>query len=286
MIRYRKILLGILFFTCLGVAGNLMADQGKAYRIGLTAVILTDQTSFLKEWEVFLSKQLKHPVQFVQRQTYQEVTDLLLSGDLDAAWTCGYPYVRHRDRLKLLGVPLFNGKPLYRAYLIVPATDTETRGIIDLKQKVFAFSDPDSNSGFLYPQVSLINAGIEPDRYFSKYFFTWSHRDVVKAVADGVAQGGSVDGYVWETLSRHEPALTAGTRVVMKSPQFGFPPLVVRRDARPQDYQALRKALLDMSSLAEGVRLLHQLNLDGFTEGDDALFDGVAESVRILDGLQ
>ncbi len=282
----RTTVLSILFFFCLFVTENLMADSERAYRIGLTAVILNDQTSFLKEWQDYLSDYLKRPVQFIQRQTYQEVTDLLLSGDLDAAWTCGYPYVRHRDKLKLLGVPLFNGKPLYRSYLIVPATDTRTRGIIDLKGKVFAYSDPDSNSGFLYPQVSLIEEGIEPQHFFSKSFFTWAHRDVVKAVADGVAQGGSVDGYVWETLSRHDPALTAGTRLVNKSPLFGFPPLVVRKDISRQRFFALRGALLNMSSGAEGRRLLQQLNLDGFTEGEDSLFDGVAGLVRILDGVK
>jgi phosphonate transport system substrate-binding protein len=286
MINSRTTVQSFLFLACLLLAGNLLADAAKTYRIGLTAVILTDQTSFLKEWQDYLSDRLQHPVQFVQRQTYQEVTELLLSGDLDAAWTCGYPYVRHRDQLKLLGVPLFNGEPLYRSYLIVPATDTSTRAITDLKRKVFAYSDPDSNSGFLYPQVSLIREGIEPRHFFSKSFFTWAHRDVVKAVADGVAQGGAVDGYVWETLSRHEPALTAGTRLVSKSPLFGFPPLVVRKDIPLQHFDALKNALLKMSSDTEGRRLLQRLNLDGFSEGEDALFDGVAESVRILDGIE
>jgi phosphonate transport system substrate-binding protein len=286
MINSRTTVQSFLFLACLLLAGNLLADAAKTYRIGLTAVILTDQTSFLKEWQDYLSNRLQHPVQFVQRQTYQEVTELLLSGDLDAAWTCGYPYVRHRDQLKLLGVPLFNGEPLYRSYLIVPATDTSTRAITDLKRKVFAYSDPDSNSGFLYPQVSLIREGVEPRHFFSKSFFTWAHRDVVKAVADGVAQGGSVDGYVWETLARHEPTLTAGTRVVSKSPLFGFPPLVVRKDFLPEHFYALRNALLNMSSDSQGKGLLQRMNLDGFTEGADSLFDGISQSARILDSLE
>lgn len=272
--------------ACLLMAGNLLASSEKTYRIGLTAVILTDQTSFLKEWQDYLSNSLQRPVQFIQRQTYEEVTDLLLGGDLDAAWICGFPYVRNREQLKLLAVPLFNGEPLYRSYLIVPTTDSVSQGIVDLKGKVFAYSDPNSNSGFLYPQVSMIREGLEPKHFFSKTFFAWAHRDVVKAVVDGVAQGGAVDGYVWETLSRHEPALTAGTRLVSKSPLFGFPPLVVRRDISPANFSALRNALLKMASVTEGRRLLQRLNLDGFTEGEDSLYDGVAESVRILEDAQ
>ncbi|MCW8904122.1 PhnD/SsuA/transferrin family substrate-binding protein, partial [Sedimenticola sp.] len=91
---------------------------------------------------------------------------------------------------------------------------------------------------------------------------------------------------VWETLSRLEPGLTAGTRLVSKSPLFGFPPLVVRRDISQANFYALRNALLKMASVAEGRRLLQRLNLDGFTEGEDGLYDGVIESVRILEGAQ
>ncbi len=268
------------------MADSLLADETKVYRIGLTPVILTNQTSFLKEWEQYLSSYLKTPVKFVQRQTYKEVTDLLLNGDLDAAWLCGYPFVRNRDKLKLLAVPLFEGKPLYRAYLIVPASDTQTRDLDDLKHKVFVYSDPNSNSGFLYPQVRLIKMGIDPRHFFSKSFFAWSHRDVVKAVADGVAQGGSVDGYVWETLSKYEPVMTAGTRPVIKSKEFGFPPLVTRRDISPQLFLTLQRALLAMSSVPEGRDLLQRMNLDGFIQGSESLYDGIAESVTILDGMQ
>jgi len=283
MIAGREILLGCVLLVCLMMTGNLLADDIKGYRIGLTPVILTDQTSFLKKWEAYLTRNLNTPVKFVQRQTYKEVTDLLLAGELDAAWLCGYPYVRNREKLKLLGVPLFNGEPFYRSYLIVPSSDSKTRDVDELKNRVFVYSDPDSNSGFLYPQVRLIKKGIEPNHFFAKSFFAWSHRDVVKAVSDGIAQGGAVDGYVWETLFRHDPALTVGTRVVMKSEEFGFPPLVTRRDISQALFIALQKALLGMAETEPGRELLQQMNLDGFIEGNDSLYSGITESVKLLD---
>ena len=153
-----------------------------------------------------------------------------------------------------------------------------------MKKKVFAFSDPDSNSGYLYPTIHLINNGIEPKHYFKKTFFTWSHRGVVKAVADGVAQGGAVDSYVWETLAEKEPELTSRTRVVSTSPEYGFPPMVIRRDLPQQRADNLRNALVDMSSDDAGSDLLRQLNLDGFMVGNEDLYRGISESIRILKG--
>jgi phosphonate transport system substrate-binding protein len=270
----------------IGVCGQ-MAQAGttpdRGYRIGLTPVMLLDRTSFLKDWQHYFEERLGTSVSFVQRQTYREVVDLLLAGGLDAAWLCGYPYVVHRKEVDLLVVPVFQGEPTYRSYLIVAADDDRTHSLLDLKQKVFAYSDPDSNSGFLYPQVRLIKAGIQPRHFFAKSFFTWSHREVVKAVAEGVAHGGSVDGYVWETLALNEPWLTRRTRVVTRSPSFGFPPLVAKKNLDTLRVKRLRRAFLGMAGDEEGRILLKKLNLDGFLRGNDALFDGIAESVRILE---
>jgi phosphonate transport system substrate-binding protein len=275
-----------LLLLSIGVCGRLAHAEdspNRGYRIGLTPVMLIDRTSFLKDWQHYFEERLGVSVSFIQRQTYREVVDLLLTGELDAAWLCGYPYVVHRKEAELLAVPVFHGEPNYRSYLIVPAGDDQTRSLLDLKQKVFAYSDPDSNSGYLYPQVRLIKEGVQPRHFFAKSFFTWSHREVVKAVAEGVANGGAVDGYVWETLALNEPELTQRTRVVSKSPSFGFPPLVVKKNLDEHRVMRLRQAFLGMAEDNEGRTLLKKLNLDGFVRGNDALFDGIAESVRILE---
>jgi phosphonate transport system substrate-binding protein len=274
----------ILFFIgmrCLAAQAGVKPERG--YRIGLTPVMLIDRTSFLKTWQLYFEEQLGVSVSFIQRQTYREVIDLLLTGELDAAWLCGYPYVVHRNEVELLAVPVFHSEPKYQSYLIVPAGDDQTQSLLDLKQKVFAYSDPDSNSGYLYPQVLLLNEGVQLRHFFAKSFFTWSHREVVKAVSEGVADGGAVDGYVWETLALNEPELTRRTRVVSKSPYFGFPPLVVKKNLDELQVKQLRQAFLGMAEDNEGRALLKKLNLDGFVRGNDALFDSIAESVRILE---
>jgi len=85
---------------------------------------------------------------------------------------------------------------------------------------------------------------------------------LASAAAAGLAQGGAVDGYVWETLQRSHPQLTARTRVVAQSPEFGFPPFVARSTLSDGDFAALRQALIDMRGNDEGRKLLRQLNLD------------------------
>lgn len=253
-------------------------------RIGLTPVFLDDQATFIKQWRSYLENHLQRPVIFVQRGSYREITSMLIEEKLDFAWHCGYPYIRNRGRLQLVAVPLWRGKPLYQSYLIVPASDKKTQQLTDLRGKIFAYSDPDSNSGYLYPQYVLLQQRIKPGTFFAKSFFTWSHRKVVDAVASGLAQGGSVDGYVWETLALSHPELTSRTRIVSKSPDFGHPPFVANRAVPQPEVAAMQRVLLDMAKSKDGTQLLNKLNLNGFIAGDNQLFDGIADMVKLIDG--
>lgn len=281
MDRCRRAVLAALGAGVCAVATGARARE-PALRMGLTAVFLDDEVRFLHRWRAYLERRLGRRIEFVQRGRYSETVELLRKGYLDAAWVCGFPYVRFKSELRLLAVPVFEGKPLYRSYLIVPASDSTTRSILDLREKVFAFSDPDSNSGFLYPGFVLHSAGERAERFFKRSFFTWAHRKVVDAVSTRLAHGGSVDGYVWETLRLTQGRLTDGTRIVAKSPQFGHPPIVVRANLPPQLVRDLREAFVGMTADPEGKALLAALNLEGFTPGNERLFDSIEAMWRAV----
>ncbi|MBK6629772.1 MAG: PhnD/SsuA/transferrin family substrate-binding protein [Betaproteobacteria bacterium] len=260
------------------------AQTNAAVRIGLSPVFLDDQLSFLNDWRDYLQGRIGRAVRFVQRGSYREIMDMLLEQKLDFAWICGYPYVRHKAKLRLMAVPVSDGRPQYRSYLIVPASDRQTGSILDLRGKVFAYSDPDSNSGFLYPRYALMQLKENPDRFFAKTFFTWAHRKIVEAVGSNLAQGGAVDSYVWETLQIYHPELTVRTRIVEKSPYFGHTPVVAREGVTRTEFDSMQEALLGMSQSIAGQDLLKRLNLDGFVSGEDSLFDGIARMMRALNG--
>ena len=154
---------------------------------------------------------------------------------------------------------------------------TAHHGLAELRGKVFAYSDPDSNSGYLYPQYVLTMLGEKPSTFFSRTFFTWAHRKVVEAVGVGLADGGAVDGYVWETLAEVRPDLTAATRIIDRSPFLATRRLSRAGIFRPRELEQFRQVLLGMADDPQGGELLGRLRLDGFTVAQPALFDGIAQ---------
>ncbi len=154
------------------------------FRLGLTPVFLDNDATVVGRLRTALLESMGLEIDLVQRRTYQEVTGLLLEGAVDAAWLCGYPYLQHEQLLALMGVPVWRGRPLYQSYLITGMDDYAT-GLLDLEGSVHAFSDPDSNSGWLVTASDLARLGRRPDDFFSRSVFTYGHRNVVRAVAAG-----------------------------------------------------------------------------------------------------
>lgn len=282
---HRRHFLAVSAATLAGLAvPNILLGQPALRPIlfGTTPVFLDNQVSFLDEWRQYMEARLAQPVVFVQRETYREITDMVVSEKLDFAWVCGYPYVRFKPFMRLTAVPVFKGKPLYRSYVIVPRADTTTRSLLDLKNKIYAFSDPLSNSGWLVAQAELKHGGYDPSNFFRKTFFTWAHRKVVEAVAVELADGGSVDGYVWETLRGTDPELTMQTRIAEKSAEYGFPPIVARRGIGANKFIAVQKLLVEMNGNPAGRLLLAKLNLNGFEKGNEHIFDDIARNMHFV----
>jgi phosphonate transport system substrate-binding protein len=245
--------------------------------IGLTPVILDDQLRFLREWQLWLEDQLQASVRFVQRLKYEDISEGVLNEQIDAAWICGFPYIRYRPRMQLLAVPRYKGQLTYHSYIITHRKLGQITRLEQLRDRVFAFSDPDSNSGYLYPTYRFMQQGIAPRQFFRRMFFTWAHRNTIDAVASGLADAGSVDSYVWDEYGRYNPAVAKDIRVIERSPAFGFPPFIVRNTLAAQRVQQLSEILLNMNNHPQGIQLLHQLGLDGFDAGDNALYAGIEE---------
>lgn len=277
-------LLKLLFISVWLSAATLTAHSvtGSTIRFAMTPAFLHDQHALLADWRTYLETRLQRPIEFVQQDRYRETMDLLQQQKIDFAWICDYPYVTLKKDVRLLAVAINEGKPTYRSYLIVPTRDTRTKSINDLKGTVFAYADLYSNTGYLSPRFEIKRAGGDPTTFFKRTFFTWSHRKAIDAVAAGLAQGASVDSFVWDALSQVRPDITARTRIAWRSKEYGFPPIVAQRNVSQADFDLMQQVLMNMRYDLVGRELLGRLKLDGFIVGEPTLYDGVADMMRLF----
>lgn len=272
----------LTFLLWTDIAQYAVASQ-EPLRIGLTAVIVEDFLQINRHLLQYVGEKIGMPVELVLRKSYQEMNDMLEKGEVDVAFVCSVPYILGRDKfgVELLVVPQINGEPLYYSYVVVPK-ESEAKKFEDLKGKVYAFSDPLSNSGKLVPTYFLAKMGETPETFFKGYIYTQSHYNSIEAVAVGFVDGASVDSYVWDLADATDPKFTKKTKIIEKFIPFPFTPFVIRKEIDPVLKERIRGAFLNMHSDAKGKEILNKLRIDKFVKVPDSFYDPVREMLNIV----
>jgi phosphonate transport system substrate-binding protein len=226
----------------------------------------------------YMGQRLDRPVEMVQRANYEEINQLIQNGEVDVAFVCTGAYIAGaRDfGMEILLVPEINGEASYYSWLIVPQ-DSPAREMADLRGKTFAFTDPLSHTGRIYPTYLVNQLGETPDNYFGRIFYTYSHDAAIEAVADGLADGAAVDNLIFQYLMQRKPELEQRVRIIHRSPPFGMPPVVVSPSIRPQLKAELFELFSQMDADPQGALALSALGIDRFIELDDSAYDTVRE---------
>jgi phosphonate transport system substrate-binding protein len=253
------------------------AQEITPLRVAVAAVIspqgtVESYTSLLN----YMGERLGRPVQLEQRGSYAETNQLVETGQVDIAFVCTGAYISGtRDfGMEILVAPEVNGSASYYSWLIVPA-NSPARSIEDLRGKTFAFTDPLSLTGRIYPTYLVEQIWEKPEAFFGRIFFTYSHDAAIEAVARGMADGAAVDHLIYLHLLERQPGLEEKLKIIHRSPAFGIPPVVVSSSIRPQLKAELLDLLLHMDQDAQGKAALQEIGIDRFIILEDSAYDTV-----------
>lgn len=261
------------------IAVSVTASQEK--EIGFAISPMASPVSTLSGYGDFieyLSKKTGIKIILKQRRKYSEINALLKSGDVQFAYTCTGAYLSGRNEfgLEVLSVPVINGKTTYNSYIIVNSKSS-IQNFEQLKGKVFAFTDPLSLSGRIYPAYVLETMNVTPESYFKKTFYTSSHEKSVESVAYGLADGAAVDSLIFEDMQRTNSPAVKNIRIIQVSPEFGIPPLVVSPGTDKSVKQLMLSTLLKMKDDPLGREILKKLNTEKFILPNPAIYHSAVQ---------
>ncbi|MFZ2447351.1 MAG: phosphate/phosphite/phosphonate ABC transporter substrate-binding protein [Syntrophobacteraceae bacterium] len=251
-------------------------------RVAVGAMISPKETFiYYRQVLDYIAAGLGWNVELVQRKTYSEVNELIGKGQIDLAFICSGPYIRGREKygFELLATPEVKGSHFYQSYLIVNSA-SPYQSLSDLRKRVFAFTDPDSHSGKLVPTFWLSEMHEQPDSFFGKTIYTYSHDNSIMAVSRALVDGAAVDSLIWEYYNRKDPSMTAGTRIIKKSDLFGIPPVVASKSFPPEMKSRVREILLAMHKDPEGSKILRELMIDRFVAPREEWYDAIPRMER------
>lgn len=258
---------------------NEKPNPKQSLKVGVASMITpVDAVKYYQEIIDYIGKEINYPVQMVHRRTYEEMDSLLERGEVKVAFICSAPYVKNREKfgVELLVAPSVNGSPKYNSYIIVHK-DSPINSFPGLKGKVFAFTDPKSNSGKLYSTYLLKTMGSTPEKYFKRFMYSYSHNKSVELVAKKIVDGAAVESLVYEYMLKKGSPYAKQIKVIKRSPPFGIPPVVVTKDFDPNLMEKIRSVFLNMHKTEQGKAILDAMMIDAFVQISDKEYDSIRE---------
>jgi phosphonate transport system substrate-binding protein len=147
----------------------------------------------------------------------------------------------------------------------------------------FAYSDPASTSGHLFPAYALKNVGIDPD-HGVRAIYAGSHTASYEALLHHKVEAGEINSP--EILSAQRAGIYKPSDFVTlwTSPPIPDDPITVRSNLPPAFKAKLTEVLqtLDLSSIPASELKITGLKGKGYVAIDDHAYDGIRSLVSVL----
>ena len=264
---------------------NSFNDTTIIYKIGVAAMLSPKEAlPAYEEMIKYIGKKLNISTDMLFTKNYEAMNNMVKSKEVLAAFVCSGPYVKAHDKWKmeLLAAPALHGQTNYYSYIIVNKKK-HYKNLFELKEKKFAFTDPESNTGKLVPTYKLAKINTTPEEFFSEVSYTGSHDKSIEAVANNLVDGAAVDNLIWEYMNAHDSTYTSKTKIIDKIGPFCTPPVVTYPCCDSIVKRNIREVLLKMHEDPEGSAILNKLLIDKFVLVEDECYASVRNMQEWID---
>ncbi|ADU36346.1 phosphonate ABC transporter, periplasmic phosphonate-binding protein [Variovorax paradoxus EPS] len=280
MMKRRKLLFGTAAVTASAFVPMARAQQ--VLTVGL--IPSEDSRAMIANSQAMmdmLSKALGFAVKPFVAADYNGVIEALRSKRLDVAYLGPFSYVLGATVADIEAFAVAETKKAGRTFYysqIVTHKDTGIKTVADLKGKTFAFVDPSSTSGHLFPKAGLMKLGFNTDKDFGRVIFSGSHDSSAIAVQNKKVEAAAIadrilDAAVSKGLVKREDLVE-----VWKSDPIPESPTVWRKDLPADLKTRVQAAFLQVKDIPWS----DQGELNGFHPTNDAAYNIIRDTAKVL----
>jgi len=280
MMKRRKLLFGTA-----AVAASAFVPMARAQQVLTVGLIPSEASRAMiansQAMMDMLSKALGFAVKPFVAADYNGVIEALRSKRLDVAYLGPFSYVLGATVADIEAFAVAETKKAGRTFYysqIVTHKDTGIKTVNDLKGKTFAFVDPSSTSGNLFPKAGLMKLGFNTDKDFGRVIFSGSHDSSAIAVQNKKVDAAAIadrilDAAVSKGLVKREDLVE-----VWKSDPIPESPTVWRKDLPADLKTRVQAAFLQVKNIPWS----DQGELNGFHPTNDAAYNIIRDTAKVL----
>lgn len=280
MSKLLKMMVYSVFFSfCFGLVhlGGAQADPGpwpKTIRIGLIPTEGgADITQRFQPLIAHLQKTLGVQVEAQSASDYAGVIAAMAHQHIDFAYLGPKSYVEASEKAGAVALAMekdVTGQPGYYGVIIAKKGSGITK-LEDAKGRVFAFTDPNSTSGYLVPNLLFYrDLKVDPKEYFKEVKFSGSHGASILAVKNGTIDAAATNNIDLNRMAEKGQASWDDFEVLWKSELIPGSPMCARKDLPESLKAAFLGALMMFNTNEAG---LEKLQIGGYAPADDTVYD-------------
>ena len=226
-----------------------------------------------------LEQALKVEVKPFVATDYNGVIEAMRAKKLDIAFYGPFSYVlaaQVADAEAFVIAPMGKAGATYKS-VIIARKDHNIRTLADLKGKNFAFVDPSSTSGHLFPKAGLLKAGYDPDTYFGRVIFSGGHDASVVAVQNNKVDAAAIADALLEVAIARGVVNKDEIVVVWTSDPIPGAPFAMRKDLPPETKKRIIAAFAELKDIPWGKQ-----SIGRFEPVGDSAYNVVRDTAKLL----
>ncbi|MGE3913363.1 MAG: phosphate/phosphite/phosphonate ABC transporter substrate-binding protein, partial [Chloroflexota bacterium] len=215
--------------------------------------------------------------------SYAAVVEAMCADRVDIGWVSPLAYILAREKCDA-DMSLVSVTRVGTQYwgVIVTRVDSPIQKVEDLKGKKFAWVDPGSTSGYLFPRVILGEHGMKPED-LGEQVFAGGHDKVGLAILEGQVDAGAMGKDSISRVNSLRPNADKELRIDEESPPIPNDGVAFRKGLPPEIIEKTRQALLKISATEEGQKLFEEaIGTRGVAETTDAAYEPVRRAATVL----
>jgi phosphate/phosphite/phosphonate ABC transporter binding protein len=280
MCRNHKVLLVLTLL----IAGLIVHPAiARDLKFGFTPVLGEAEThAEFDPLAAYLSDAIGQKVVLYVAKDYGDLRTQMENGTVDIGSFSPFAYVdaMRGGKIRIIAQSIINGTTTYRG-IIVTRKDSGLKTVSDLQGKRFAFVDPKSASGYVYPRAMLIEKGLDPKTYFKETIFAGDHNSVIAAVLNGRVDAGAIYEGALAVAKLHDVP-TENLVTLASTDPIPHDAITVRIGLDDALVKKIQTALVDMDKTEAGRHIIanSKKGLTGHVIAQDSLFDVVRRTAK------
>ncbi|GAE92188.1 phosphonate ABC transporter phosphate-binding periplasmic component [Gracilibacillus boraciitolerans JCM 21714] len=230
-----------------------------------------------------LSEELGVPVEGKVMTNYTALVEAMGTNEVQIGFIPAFAYVLANDKHNvevLLKSERF-GSGTYVAQYIVSA-DSDYQELADLEGAVWAYGDPTSTSGYLFPAAQIMDEfDVEnPEtEFFSEAYQTGGHDNSAIEVYEGNADVATTFDDVRTSLEEDYPDIMEKTRILGHTEEIPNDTISVTEELSDELVQSIKDAFLSFNDDDGMIKIMNEVyNWDAIIEAEDSEYEIVRET--------